>query len=130
MRVETSLYEKDRSYDPEGTTVYEKDGLKILVTKAENNAYMGPQITVSAYNSGSEPVSLELTELKLDGKTCNAALNLEVFAGKRSADTVFLAIDGEDIQKVSKAELTFAILDEETSEPSRTLEPVTVTFES
>lgn len=139
VRIETSLYEKGRSYDPEGITVYEEDGLKILVTKAENNAYMGPQITVSAFNSGSEPVFLELTELKLDGKTCNATLDLEVFAGKWSADTVFLAIDGEDIQKVSKAELTFAILDEETwdpldplkpLEPSRTLEPVTVTFES
>ena len=60
VSIQTSLYTEGASYDMEGTTIYDKDRLKLIVTKAENDEYSGPQITVYAYNGGSENVSLEL----------------------------------------------------------------------
>ncbi|MBP5165831.1 MAG: S-layer homology domain-containing protein [Oscillospiraceae bacterium] len=127
--IKTDLYSEDVSYEPEGTVIYDKDGLKLLVFKAENNEYMGPQIGIYAYNASDEDVSAELSELKLDGETYDAFFSLYISPGKRSADTVWIDLDYENIPAVKEAELTFRTLDPETWEPELTFDPVTVTFE-
>ena len=97
VRIQTSLYAEGASYDMEGTTVYDKDGLKLIVTKAENDEYGGPQLTVFAYNGGSESVSIELAELKLDGESFEGFCSLNVPAGKRSAEKVYVSYDFDNV---------------------------------
>ena len=130
INIHTSLYDSAVSYDMAGTTVYDKDGLKVAVCRAENKEYRGPQIAVFAYNSGSKDAALELSSLKLDGETVDAHFSMDIPAGKRNVDTVSIEIDYENIPVVKEAELTLQTLDLETWEPVETFEPVTVTFEN
>ena len=128
VRIQTSLYAEGASYDMEGTTVYDKDGLKLIVTKAENDEYGGPQLTVFAYNGGSESVSIELAELKLDGESFEGFCSLNVPAGKRCAEKVYVSYDFDNVPVVKEAELTFRMMDTETGEPTATLDAVKVSF--
>jgi len=128
VTVKTSLYDKSVSYDQEGTAVYDKDGLKVVVCKAENNEYAGPQIAVYAYNSGSKEVSLELAEIKLDGKAVEAFFGMDIPAGKRCVESISLDIDYDNIPTVKEAEITLRTMDLDTWEPLVTFDPVKVTF--
>ncbi|MCR5824986.1 MAG: S-layer homology domain-containing protein [Oscillospiraceae bacterium] len=124
--VKTSLYEEGVSYDPEGTVVCEKDGLRVLVIRAENNAFIGPQLTLFAGNDGTAEVSLELTALKLDGEAVEASAGLHVMPGRRSAETVYIEIDYDNVPTAREAELTLSLLDPKTWEPTLTFDPVTI----
>ena len=121
VSIQTSLYDGAVSYDMEGTPAFEKDGLKVFVVKAENNAYSGPQISVYAFNGGSETASFSLAALKLDGVDYEPSFSMELPAGKRSVEDVFFMIDYDKIPVVKEAEL---------GEPLETLDSVTVTFDS
>lgn len=129
VTIRTDLYTEGLTYDMEGTTVCDKDGLKVLVCKAENDEYRGPQIAVYAYNGGNETVSLEVAELKLDGKTCDAFFSMDVPAGKRGVETIYLDIDYENLPVVKQAEISIRTLDQETWEPKDTFAPVTIPFQ-
>ena len=129
VRIRTSLYDPAVSYDMEGTPAFEKDGLKALIVKAENDEYSGPQISVYAFNGGSETASFSLAALKLDGVDYEPSFSMELPAGKRSVEDVFFMIDYDNIPVVKEAELTFRIADPETGEPAETLEHVTVAFD-
>ena len=130
LSIKTSLYEAAVSYDLAGTPAFEKNGLKVLVVKAENDEYSGPKISVYAFNGGSETVCFSLAALKLDGGAYEPSYSVELPAGKRSVEEVFFMIDYENIPVVKEAELTFQIVDPETWEPIETLAPVTVAFNS
>ena len=112
----------------DGTVVYDKDGLKVLLTKAENDEFDGPQLAVYVYNGGNESVSLELSELKLDDVSYEAFCFMTVPTGKRGIDTVYVSYDFDNVPVVKEAELTFQMLDPETGEPTVTLDTVKVTF--
>ncbi len=127
VNIRTSLFEEGISYDQEGALIYDKDGLKVLAVKAENDEYSGPQIAVYAYNNSSEDVSLEMGELKLDGENVEAYLSMDVPVGKRSVETVYITYDG-DIPVAKEAELTLRTLDQETWEPKVTFDSVKITF--
>lgn len=128
VRIKTSLYSDGVSYDMEGTTVYDKDGLKVLVVRAENDEYQGPQIMLYVYNGGSGNACLDLTELKLDGETYEAFCSMNVPAGKRYAATAYIYYDYENTPVAAEAELTLVLLDEETGEAAVTFEPVKITM--
>ena len=127
-RIQTSLYTDGASYDMEGTAVYDKDGLKILVTKAENSETSGPQIMVYIFNDGKESVSLELSELKLDGESYEAFFSPIVPAGKRYAGKIYISFVYDGIPAAKEAELTFRRMDPETWEPAETFDSAKVTF--
>ncbi len=128
VTVRTSLYAPGLSYDQDGTLIWDGDGLRVLVCRAENHEFAGPQIAVYAYNGGSKPVSLELAGLKLDGKAAEASFSMDVPAGKRCVETVFIDLDYENIPTVKEAEITLRLLDFDSWEPLRTFDPVTVAF--
>ena len=130
ISIQTSLYDAAASYDMEGTLAFEKDGLEVRIAKAENDEYSGPQISVYAFNGGSETAHFQLAALKLDGVDYEPYFSMELPAGKRSVEDVFFMIDYDNIPVVNEAELTFQIVDPETWEPIETLESVTVTFDS
>lgn len=130
LSIKTSLYDAEASYDMEGTPAFEKDGLKVLVVKAENDEYSGPRISIYAFNGGSETVYFSLAALKLDGEAYEPSYSVELPAGKRGVGEVFFMIDYENIPVVKEAELTFQLMDTETWEPIETLAPVTIPFDS
>ncbi len=126
--IRTSLYDAGVSYDLGGTAVYDKDGLKVFIWKAENNKYAGPQIYVYAFNGGSELVSLDLATLKLDGEEYEAFFGMDVTAGKRCVQQIYLDLDYENVPVFSEGEITLRILDQDTWEPKLTLDPVKFPF--
>ncbi len=130
VRIRTSLYDGDASYDLEGTVLIEADGLKVLLLQAENREYSGPTITLYVYNGGSEDVQLELAELKLDGETKDGFFGMDNLpAGKRAVTEVSTFIeDYDNIPVVKEAELTLRTVDPETWEPRAVFDPVKVTF--
>lgn len=130
LSIKTSLYDAEASYDMEGTPAFEKDGLKVLVVKAENDEYSAPRISVYAFNGGSETVYFSLAALKLDGEAYEPSYSVELPAGKRGVGEVFFMIDYENIPVVKEAELTFQLMDTETWEPIEILAPVTIPFDS
>ncbi len=127
--LRTSLYDAGATYDPEGTVLLEKDGLKVVLLGAENNEYSGPEIRLFAYNGGKESVELGLAELKLDGKDYEGFFNMSLPAGKRSVETVSVFImDFDNIPACKEAVLTLQTEDPETGAPITVFEPVTVSF--
>ena len=129
LRLRTSLYEDGVSYDPEGTVLIEQDGLKVLLLRAENDEFSGPEITLYAYNGGERDVDLELAELTLDGKSCEGFFGMNVPVGKRCVASVSVWIEDYDNIPVAKeARLTLQTMDQETWEPDTVFAPVTVLF--
>ena len=128
VSIRTSLYTEGTSYDMEGTSIYDKDGLKLIVTKAENDEYSGPQVVVYAYNGGSEDVSLELAELKLDGVSYDGFCYLNVPAGRRSVEKVYISYDYDNVPVPKEVEIAFQRMDAETGEPAATFDAVKVPF--
>ena len=126
--IRTSLYTESASYDMEGTTVYDKNGLKLLVTKAANSEYSGPEITMFVYNGSKENVSLEIAGLKLDGVSYDSFFSPNVPAGKRYAGEISISLDFDNIPTAKEAELTFRKMDPETWKTIETFDSVKVTF--
>ena len=124
--IRTDLYDESVSYDLEGTVIYEGDGLKVLVCKAENSEYGGPQISIFAYNSGSEDAELELAELKLDGESVEAYFGMTVAAGKRRVESISIDYGEAEPTPAAAAEITLRTMDTENWEPLETFAPVTV----
>lgn len=133
VTLKTSLYDESVSYEQEGTAAYDKDGLKVLVTKAENSEHNGPRITVYVYNGTEEEVSVELVALTLDGVACEAYYGDSVEPGTRNVDRIYIAYDSDNASTPKEATLTFRTVtyDEETGDaiPVLTFDPVTVTFD-
>ncbi len=127
--IRTSLYDESVSYDMDGMAVCDRDGLRVLVCKAENTGYGGPQIAIYAYNETDETIFLDLAELKLDGEHCDAYFSMSVPAGKRSVEWIYLDFCDSDVPVVTQAEITLCTLDPETWEPKETFSPVTVVLE-
>ena len=130
VRIETSLYEEGVSYDLEGDLIYEADDLKLLVCKAENDEYSGPELSIYACNSGSEDVFLEIASLKLDGEEYEAYFSMTVPAGKRCVEDVYLDIDYENIPVVTEGEITMVKCDPESWETVEVFEPATFRFDA
>lgn len=134
VTLKTSLYDEGVDYGQEGTVAYDKDGLKVLITKAENSEYNGPQITVYVYNGTEEEVNLELAVLTLDGEAYEFFYGNSVEPGKRSVDGVYIDYDYENVPTPKEATLTFRTVtyDDETWDPIPviTFDPVTVTFDA
>ena len=124
--LKTSLYDPSVSYDMEGDLLFERDGLKVLAVQAENDADDGPQILIYACNSGSKDAAFELTELKLDGEAYEVFFPMNIPAGRRSVERVYVSIDYENIPVVKEAEFTFTIVDADTWDTVETLDPVTI----
>ena len=124
--IRTSLYDPTVSYDMEGKVLFEKNGLKVLAVQLENDEFDGPQIAVYAYNSGSEAAAFELVELKLDGEVYEPFFTMNIPAGRRSVERVYVSVDYENIPVVKEAEFTFKLVDAETWDDIETLDPVTV----
>ena len=112
----------------EGTVLFEKDGLKVLAVQLENDEFCGPQIAVYAYNGGSEAAAFELEELKLDGEVYETFFGMNIPAGRRSVESVYVTFDYENVPVVKEAEFTFKLVDTETWDTIETLDPVTVAF--
>lgn len=130
VNIHTSLYAEDAYYDWEGTTVYDKDGLTVLVAKAQNDDFSGPEIGVYVHNTGSETVLMELAELKLDGKSMEAYWSVRVPAGKRCMEEVYIYYDYDNVPTPAEAELTLQILDAMSMKVVKTLAPVRLTMQN
>ena len=128
VHIKTSIYDENASYDMTGTVLVDKDGLKVLAVKAENNEYAGPQISLYAFNGGSKEVDLEIAEIKLDGEVYEAYFSMTVPAGKRCVSDIFLDYDYENIPVAKEAELTLCTVDPETWDPAETFAPVKIAF--
>ena len=129
LHIKTSLYDATVSYDVEGTTVYDKDGLTLRIAKAENIEYGAPQIFVYACNSGSEDVALEIAELELDGVPYDAFLAMNIPAGRRDVQQASIDVDYSNLPEAKEVTITFRTVDPETWEPVITIDPVTVALE-
>lgn len=129
LYIKTSLYDAAVSYDMEGDVLFEKDGLKVLAVQLENDEFSGPQIAVYAYNGGSEAVAFELEELKLDGEVYETFFGMNIPAGRRSVESIYVTFDYDNVPIVKEAEFTFKLVDTETWDLIETLAPVTVAFD-
>ena len=129
-RIQTSLYDADASYDPEGTVLLEADGLKIVLLGAENREYSGPEIRLYVFNGGSDDVQLDLAELKLDGETREGFFGMGILpSGRRCVTELSILIEDYDNIPVAKeAELTLRTVDPESWEPKTIFDPVKVPF--
>ena len=130
MTIRTSLYDENDPpvYGVEGTVVVDQNGLQVVVCRAENSEYNGPQIAVYFYNGTDKDVYVELTGLKLDGVEYEGFCSASVAAGKRRIETVYVDYDYDNVPVAQQAELTFALIDTETWEPAQSFAPVTVPF--
>ena len=124
LLLRTSLYDASVSYEPKGTPVYDKDGLKLYILKAENDEYMGPQIRLCGTNSSGKTLMLDIKELKLDGKVYETFFVMEIPAGKRCVSEIYIDSD-EDLLTAKEAVLTLETQDPETWEPIAALTPIT-----
>lgn len=124
--IHTSLYDGTQSYELEGQTIYDQNGVKLVAITAVNDAYSGPQIRVCGYNAKGEEIAVELADLKLDGKSIEAHADLILEPGKRSVTHVYIELDYDNIPTVQNAELTFRFMDPETWEYGETLAPATI----
>ena len=130
LYIRTSLYDAAVSYDMEGAVLFEKNGLKVLAVQLENDVFNGPQIAVYACNGGSEAAAFELEELKLDGKVYETFFTMNIPAGRRSVEGVYITFDDETVPFAREAEFTFRLVDTETWDTRETLDPVTLAFEN
>ena len=126
--LKTSLYDPAVAYDKDGELLLASDGLEICLLGTEVDDFWGPKVKLYAYNGGSEDVIVEVAEMKLDGVVFDCLFSMDLPAGKRDLSEAYAFFMGDEVPTGKTVELTFQLVDRETWEAIKTLEPVTVTI--
>lgn len=105
----------EQKFDESGFVAYEKNGIKIVVKKLESeNSFWGSDIYVYLKNETDQDITVQASNVSINGYMVYPMFSSDIVAGKVSYDTMtFLESDLEDngITNIEDLELQFNILD-------------------
>ena len=106
MTVDTSAAaDYVEEYVEEGTLVYDRDGLRVLVVGVEKNDWSDDEyIAVYVDNRSDKDVLIQAPRCEINGKEEEAWFGMEVYAGQRKLDSIGFE---ETITGIEKLGVTF-----------------------
>jgi hypothetical protein len=99
----------------EGTTLYEKDGIKIVGQYVDESSFWGTAVMLYIENNSDKNIIVQCDDVSVNGYMVDALQSQTVYAGKKAIDDITLFqsdLDENGITSVDEVETEFKILDE------------------
>lgn len=115
ITIKTSIAEGfDYTYVPEGTTVYEDNGIKIVVLGLDDDALLGTNIDLYIENNTDKTYTVQTRDSSVNGFMVDFIYSSTVAAGKRAIDNISILstyLEENEIETIEEIELSFSIFD-------------------
>lgn len=132
IHIQTDMAEDyEQIYDDSGEVVYDKNGLRIISKKLEEDRLYGPEHLFYIENDSDTDFHLMAPETYVNGVLLPSALFADVPAGKRSLEYLSLYnVDLEEngIEKIESIEVPFTIYEADKEDPLEVTEPLSISF--
>lgn len=116
ITITTSEYNNmDTDNDIKGTTLYEKDGIKIVGQYVDENSFWGSAVLLYVENNSGKNIIVQCDDVSVNGYMVTAVMSADVYAGKKAFNDITLLksdLDDNGITSIDTIETSFKILDE------------------
>ena len=114
----TATQNEEKDYNESGQTVYDKDGIKIILKGVNTDrAYSdGAELAVYMYNGTDSNIAIQTNDVIVNGYNMTSAMNRTILPDKRAVDVVtFYTLDMEEyaIDEIDSVTVSFVIKDAE-----------------
>lgn len=120
ITIKTSEYSQmETANNIKGTTLYEKDGIKITGQYVDNSSFWGQSVLLYIENNTNQNIIVQCDDVSVDGYMVSALLSSNVYSGKKSLDEIELLqsdLESNGITKINTIETSFSIMDEDYNE--------------
>ncbi|MBQ4382327.1 MAG: hypothetical protein II794_06280 [Oscillospiraceae bacterium] len=119
------------TYDDSGSTVYEKDGLKIVVKGLNKSSLLGPSVVLYIANTGDKDVTVQSRDVSVNGFMVSDVFSAEILKGKHAVDSITLlssSLKENGIESVDEVELSFHIFDSSSFKTIEDTPPIKISF--
>lgn len=121
-----------QTYDDSGFLAYEDSMVKIVVKKLNSSeSFWGSDVYLYIENKSDKNITVQATDVSIDGFMVDPAFSCEVNAGKRAFDTItFFESDlkKNGITDITEIELKFHIFETESWDDIKDTESITIKF--
>ncbi len=121
-----------QEYDDSGFLAMDKNGVKIVFQKLDNESFWGTEVYVYVENNRDEDIVVQIDEISVNGYMITPIFSCDVLPGKKAFDTMaFLDSDLEEnnITSIEEMELVFNVIDRNTWDTIFSSDTITVNFE-
>lgn len=120
ITITTSEYSNmDTDNSIKGTTLFEKDGVKIVGQYVDEDSFWGSAVLLYVENNTGKNIIVQCDDVAVNGYMVSALMSADVYAGKKSFNDITLLksdLDDNGITSIDTIETSFKILDENFSE--------------
>ena len=103
-----------QNYEHSGTTIYDKNGVKIVVIGLHEDGWLGPEMYMYIENNTKKNISLYVDDLSVNGFMIDGYFSSSILAGKKIIDELTFYssdLDENDIMEIKEVELSFRVSD-------------------
>lgn len=116
ITITTSEFDNmDTDNDIKGTTLYEKDGVKIVGQYVDENSFWGSAVLLYVENNSGKNIIVQCDDVSVNGYMVTAVCSAEVYTGKKAFNDITLLstdLEANGITSIDTIETSFKILDE------------------
>ncbi len=116
ITISTSDADKaDSTANIDGTTLYEKDGIKIVGQYVDENSFWGSAVLVYIENNSDKNIIVQTDDIAVNGYMITGIMSSTVYSGKKTFDSITLlssSLEENGITSIDDIETNFKILDE------------------
>ena len=120
IAIRTSDYNKmSRDNNIKGTTLFEKDGVKIVGQYVDDSSFWGSAVLLYVENNSNKNIIVQCDDVSVNGYMVSALMSTDVYAGKKSFDDITLLnsdLEANGITSIDTIETSFKVLDENFNE--------------
>lgn len=70
------------------TSLFDQDGIKVTATSLTIDDWMGPEVNVLIENNTTQPITVQVREVSMNGAMVSSVFSCDVAAGKKANDSI------------------------------------------
>ncbi len=121
-----------QNYDHQGTTIYDKNGIKIIVLGLNESGWLGPEMYMYIENNTKRNISIYTENVSVNGFMISDFFSSGVLAGKKNIDelTIYTSdLEENDIKKIEEVEFSLRVRDSDSYDTIINTDPLKVEFD-
>ncbi len=115
LKIQTNIADVyQQNYEHSGTTIYDKNGVKIVVIGLDEEGWLGPEMYMYIENNTKKNISIYAEDLSVNGFMIDGYFSSSLPAGKKIIDELtFYSSDlkENEIKEIKEVELSFRVSD-------------------
>lgn len=124
ITLKTSEFDNiDNDIEIKGTTLFDKDGIKIVAQYVDEDSFWGSAVLLYIENNTKKNFTVQCEDVSVNGFMVSALMSSEIFAGKKSfTDITLLQSDLEEnsITSIDEIETSFTVFDDDFNDIANT----------